>query len=95
MLKKFLSKFFENRIVGCRYRGFIDYPGVGKITDNDVCELVLNHSRFIDRLNPYKMVEMSLFGQCILMGLFENLDPDDASWKFYGKHSINNMKDWG
>ena len=69
------------------YGGYIDYPGVGIISDEDVYKLILKHSRFIDRLRKSKMVEMSLLGQCILMGIFEDVDPNDLSWKFYGKHS--------
>ncbi len=72
-----------------QYEGYVDYPDVGKIHDSDVYELILKHSRWIDRLNPIKMVEMSLLGQCILMRIFENVDPQDMSWKFYGKKSKN------
>jgi len=70
------------------YEGYIDYPNVGKIYDAAVYKLILSHSRWIDRLSKLKMVEMSLLGQCILMNLFENVDPKDPSWKFYGKNSL-------
>lgn len=56
------------------------------VYDKDVYKLILKHSRFIDRLSNSKMVEMSLFGHLILLGDYD-LDPDDLSWKFYGKHS--------
>lgn len=70
------------------YEGRIDYPNVGIIYDADVYKLILNHSRWIDRLSKSKMVEMSLLGQCVLMRLFENVDPNDPSWTFYGKNSL-------
>lgn len=70
-----------------KYEGYIDYPGVGKIYDSDVYDLIRKHSRIIDRISRSKMVEMSLLGQCVLMGIFENVDPKDMTWKFYGKHS--------
>ena len=69
--------------------GYVDYPGVGIIKDEDVYKLILKHSRLIDRLSPAKMVEMSLLGQNVLMRIFDNVDPNDPSWKFYGKHSVN------
>lgn len=72
------------------YDGYINYPDVGVIKDSDVYALVKKHSRLIDRLNPAKMVEMSLLGQCILMRIFDDVDPDDMSWTFYGKRSLWN-----
>lgn len=67
------------------YEGYIDYPGVGMIYDSDVYKLILKHSRFIDRLSGKKMTEMSLLGQCILMRIFDDVDPNDMTWKFYGR----------
>lgn len=71
--------------------GYIDYPGVGVISDEDVYKLVVKHSRFIDRLSKAKMVEMSLLGQTILMRIYKNVDPNDMSWKFYGKNSVDRL----
>ena len=68
---------------------YSDYPGVGIITDEDIYNLVKKHSRLIDRLSNVKMVEMSLVAQCILMKCVD-VDPDDVSWKFYGKRSVIN-----
>lgn len=66
--------------------GYIDYPGVGKITDEDVYQVIRKHSRLVDRLNPRKMLEMSFYAQAILMKVAE---PEDAKtnpkWKFYNK----------
>ena len=77
------------------YGGYVDYSDVGIIADADVHYLIRMHSRLIDRLNPAKMTEMSLLGQCILMGLYKNIDPADRTWMFYGKHSLYNKEDWG
>ena len=62
----------------------IECPGIGTITDEQVYQTVVKHSRVIDRLNPRKWVEMTLQAQCVLMGAIE---PDTANpnWKFYGK----------
>lgn len=96
-MKKILTKIIEFIMVGnvvfMQMNGWIDYPGIGRIYDSEVYRLIVNHSRLIDRLIPARMVEMSLFGQNILMGLYPNIDPFDLSWKFYGKHSKN--MDWG
>ena len=79
-----------------KFGGWINYPGVGIITDEEVYKLVKNHSRLIDRLNGAKMTEMVLFGQNILQGVFSKIDPKDKSWKFYGKGKNSLMnRDWG
>lgn len=82
-------------LYGFTYKGYIDYPGVGKIYDSQVWSLVKNHSRLIDRMNTKKMTEMCLLGQCILMGIFPDVKPEDLSWKFYGKHALYNREGWG
>lgn len=74
------------------YEGYIDYPGVGKIYDRDVHKLIKEHSRLIDRMSPAKMTEMSLLGQTILMRVFDDVDPNDPSWKFYGKNALHSRK---
>jgi hypothetical protein len=74
------------------YEGYIDYPGVGIIKDSDVYELIKRHSRFIDRLCGWKMTEMTLLGQTILMGIWPDCKPNDPSWTFYGKNSIRGKK---
>ena len=71
-----------------KYEGVIDYPGIGMIYDADVYKLIKDHSRFIDRLSGSKMVEMSLLGQTILMGIYPEVKPDDRSWMFYGKRRL-------
>lgn len=71
-----------------KMEGYIDYPSVGRIMDEDVYNLVKSHSRWIDRIDRRKMVEMSLLGQCILMKVFDDVKAEDPSWKFYGKHAI-------
>ena len=78
------------------FDGAIDYPEIGEITDEDVYQLIKDHSRFIDRINHAKMVEMTLLGQCILMRLYSNIDPKDKSWRFYGKDKNSlEHRDWG
>ena len=97
-MKKLLQDFFEWIVLGnhkwMKYQGYINYPKKGKIYDFAVYDLIIDHSRLIDRLIPARMVEMSLLGQNILMGIFPKLDPDDPSWRFYGKHSIE-KREWG
>lgn len=73
---------------------YSEYPGVGKIYDEDVYKLVKKHSRLIDRLSRSKMVEMTLLAQCILQKLYKNIDPDDMSWTFYGKKTLYNRDNW-
>ena len=70
--------------------GYIDYPKKGRISDEDVYRLIVNHSRLIDRMSGRKMTEMALCGQCVLMGLFEEdgYKADDSKWKFYGKNGF-------
>ena len=66
-----------------KMEGYIDYPGVGRITDEDVWKLVEQHSRPVDRSDPRKMTEMVLLGQCVLMGIIDDKDPKDPSWMFF------------
>lgn len=96
-MKRLLQKLMTWWICGYdfKYQGYIDYPGVGLIHDVQVWNLVRDHSRLIDRLNSKKMTEMSLLGQCILMGIFDEVDPNDPSWMFYGKNSLKDRKEWG
>lgn len=69
-----------------KMEGYIDYPGVGIIKDEDVYNLVIEHSRLVDRINPRKWVEMTLYGQCVLMGLMDDeIQKKGPNWKFYGK----------
>ena len=68
-----------------KLEGWIDYPGVGKIMDEDVYRTVKKHSRLVDRLNPRKMLEMSFYAQAILMKAAEPDDANNPNWKFYGK----------
>ena len=96
MIKKLLQKIIEKRITyGFKFGGYSDYPDVGKIYDSDVYELVMAHSRFIDRLSPVKMVEMSILSQHILFGIYKKIKPDDFTWTFYGKNALYKWEDWG
>ena len=77
--------------------GESNYPGKGIITDEEVWKLVKKHSRFIDRINTRKMVEMTLSAQLILFGIYETegwyASQDD--WTFYGKKGFFTMIDEG
>lgn len=70
--------------------GEADYPERGVITDEDVWQLVKKHSRFIDRINNRKMVEMAIAAQLILFGIYEEdgwyANQDD--WTFYGRNGF-------
>ena len=94
-MKKILSKFFDLAIFGnsafMKYDGYINYPGKGIISDRMVYNFIKEHSRLIDRMIPSRVTEMSLLGQCILMGVMDT-DPNDQTWKFYGKHSLLKRK---
>ncbi len=68
-----------------KLNGYIDYPGVGIITDEDVYKMVIKHSRLIDRLSPRKWVEMTFLAQAFLMKIIEPENANDPNWKFYGK----------
>lgn len=80
-----------------KFGGYVDYPEIGRINDEEVLKLIKSHSRFIDRMSTAKMVEMALFGQNILMGIFPNIKPDDPTWRFYGKKNRNSLenREWG
>ena len=85
--------------------GQCDYPGKGTITDEQIWQLIKDHSRLIDRFSCRKMVEMSIAAQLILFGIYESEGwyADQKDWKFYGKEGFytmvkddccNNMQDW-
>ena len=60
--------------------GYIDYPGVGIITDRQVADLVIKHTTLFDRLfRPRKIVSASLWAQTMLMGV---VDKPKEKWKF-------------
>ena len=60
---------------------YIDYPGVGIITDEDVYKLVRAHTHWWDRLNYKHMVDYGLCAQNILMGVYKVKDPS-KKWYF-------------
>ncbi len=93
-MKRILQKLVDRigLIHGFKYQGYIDYPGIGKIYDHEVWQLIKDHSRFVDRLSTKRMTEMSLLGQCILMKIFDDVDPNDPSWTFYGKNALHDKR---
>lgn len=60
--------------------GWIDYPGVGKITDQQVAELVYKHTTLFDRIfRPKKIVISALLAQNLLMKVIET---PKGKWRF-------------
>lgn len=63
------------------YDGWIDYPGVGKITDSDVADYVIEHTTLFDRIfRPRKVIYATILSEQLLMGVFEK--PKKEVWKF-------------
>lgn len=61
--------------------GWIDYPGVGIITDEDVANFVIKHTTWFDRLfRPRKIIYATILAQDLLMEVREK--PTDDNWKF-------------
>ena len=61
--------------------GYIDYPGVGIITDKQVADMVMKHTTLFDRLfRPEKLVIAGLLAQNILMKVVET--PKEKNWRF-------------
>jgi len=61
--------------------GWINYPGIGKITDKQVADLVMEHTTLFDRIfKPRKIVVAGLLAQNILMKIID--EPKDKNWKF-------------
>lgn len=61
--------------------GYIDYPGVGIITDKQVANLVIKHTTLFDRIfRPDKIVRAGLLAQNILEKVIE--EPKEKNWKF-------------
>ena len=58
--------------------------GGPKIYNNEITEMVKKHSRFWDRLNPGRMVDMSFMAFDILNGAVKK--PKNDNWKFKFHH---------
>lgn len=50
---------------------WIDYPGKGRITDEDIWKYVKKHSNVLSRLDPHRMADAAIETQLILMGVIE------------------------
>ena len=60
--------------------GWIDYPGVGIITDGQVADLVIKHTTWFDWIfRRKKIVSASLWAQNMLMKV---VDEPKTKWKF-------------
>lgn len=62
---------------------YIDYPGVGKITDEEVAKFVKEHTHFWDRFDYHKMSDAALEAQLFLMKVIE--PPKKKRW-FLGEN---------
>lgn len=58
--------------------GYIDYPGVGIITDEDVAKMVKDHTHWWDRLDYHKVSDASILATGILMKV---ITPEEAVGK--------------
>ena len=57
---------------------YIDYPGVGIITDEDVAKFVKQHTHWWDRLNYHKMTDSAIEAQLFLMKVVK--PPKKKKW---------------
>lgn len=60
--------------------GYIDYPGVGIITDEDVAKMVKDHTHWWDRLDYHKVSDASILATAYLMKVVE--EPKEKKWFF-------------
>lgn len=59
-------------------------PPIGRIYHKDVAKYVKEHTRFIDRINPYKMVAATFMAFDILNGsIGEPAREDGKKWMFF------------
>ena len=66
--------------------GYADMPGVGRIMDEDIYKLIVQHSTEEDRQDPRKMVEMTLTAEMVLFENFKDKGvTKDSKWTFYGE----------
>ena len=59
-------------------KNYIDYPGVGIITDEEVAKFVKQHTHWWDRLNYHKMTDAALEAELFLMRVVE--PPKKKKW---------------
>lgn len=75
------KKYFTENGVNGRSDSWIDYPGVGVITDDQVADHVMKHVTIFDLLFRHrKIMDATLCSQCMLMGVIE--EPEDKNWKY-------------
>lgn len=74
-----------------KLEGYADYPGVGKVTDEKIWQMIRKHSRLIDRMDSRKMVEMTQIGFMILCQILP-INPSESGWMFYGKKQHPELK---
>lgn len=74
------------RTTGLWLDGYAEFDEpIGKVYHKDVAKYVKEHTRFIDRINPYKMVVATFMAFDILNGSIE-VEPareDGKKWTFF------------
>jgi len=93
-IHKLISGFFERIIIISPVFSrtvYIDHPFIGKINDYRIYRIIADHSRWIDRINPIKMMCMALKIRYLLENDYKSFEAinllEDYTWKFYGKKS--------
>ena len=59
---------------------YADYPGVGKVTLDEVATHAIKHLRLTDRLDPRKVAIAALWSQDMLFKVTD--EPDKKNWKY-------------
>lgn len=83
ILKNLFQGYFKSDVWGNnRYseEGYIIYPGVGKITDNDISDFTLKHLKFFDRFDAKKVAQAGVWSELFLEKCVE--EPDKENWKY-------------
>jgi len=81
------------------YNGEIQSVYYGWMNErNDIYPLVKMHSRWIDRINPWRMFIMTRIISDFLNIKYDGFDfsniVEDPNWKFFGKKRFNIDWDW-
>lgn len=66
-----------------KLKGYRDFGNGRIVYDEDCYQLILKHSRLIDRLDPRKLINMYEIAHGILDG--DLGIPKNRNWMFYGK----------
>lgn len=84
---RFIERFLGMRPIRELEKGFGSTSDDGKrtITDEEVFCFIKKHSNLIERLDPRKMVEMSIWAHAMLLQPddWHCVNGNDDNWKFY------------